>query len=119
MPIAKAILANLVATILVATPKGSWSGEWRSSQSTGALSLRIDSTAAGWSVQIRAVSDQQPSPQFQPANDVRVKGDSVSFSVQWGQPVIFAGKVAGDKASGTIVAPYWSGSWSVRRLAGR
>ena len=50
-----------------------------------------------------------------PATDIEINGSAVKFVMDWGGPVNFNGKIAGDTMSGELVSQYYSGTWSVQR----
>jgi len=90
---------------------GGWEGTYRSEESAGTLRMQVDSAAKGWSVRLLATSEYVASPQFQDATDVRVNGDSISFSLRWGTPVSWEGRIRGDTLHGVLSTDHWAGTW--------
>jgi hypothetical protein len=64
---------------------------------------------------VLVTSEYVQSPQFRDAGDLRITGDSISFTLQWGTPVSWAGAIRGDSARGRLHTDHWSGTWAAKR----
>jgi hypothetical protein len=97
------------------SPAGAWSGTYASPESGGQLWLAIDSAASGWTARLKVTSAYVDKPEFRECSNVRVTGDSVSFTVNWGGAVHWKGAVRGATASGIISTDHWAGTWKATR----
>jgi hypothetical protein len=97
------------------SPRGAWTGSYASPQSGGQLWLQIDSASSGWTARLKVTSEYIEKPEFRDCTDVRVAGDSVSFTVNWGGPVHWKGLIRGATASGAISTDHWAGTWKAAR----
>lgn len=114
-----AALALLASSAAAQSAKGKWEGSYKSTSSGGEITMVVDSAKSGWTVALQTRSEYSPpNPKFYDATEVRVKGDSISFTVSWGpQVVLWSGTLKGATASGNVASQYWTGTWSAKRSA--
>ena len=110
-----AIAMVTAAHAAASSPNGEWSGRYSNDQASGDLWVRVGNANGAWSASVKATSEYVANPQFQPASDVRVSGDTVSFTLSWGTPVRWLGVVRGDSLIGTLTADHWSGTFRAAR----
>jgi len=95
--------------------EGEWVGTYETAQEEGEFLLKVGRSNGEWSVAVRATSSNNPNPAYQSATNVKVAGDTLSFSLNWGTRVECTGKRTDDVVSGQLEADHFSGRWSVKR----